>query len=90
MANGGHTRELEQMPAKRLDARHPGGQGGAGEGGRERATRHSSGGTRNYPPNPRWCPLAPLFLLSDSSLRYRSVSVPFGTSQRLRLSLLGL
>ena len=27
---------------------------------------------------PRWCPLAPLFLLSDSSLRYRSVSVPFG------------
>ena len=26
--------------------------------------------------------MAPLFLLSDSSLRYRSVSVPFGTSQR--------
>ena len=39
---------------------------------------------------PRWCPLAPLFLLSDSSLWYQSVSVPLGTSQRPSLSLLGL
>ena len=54
-------------------------------GGRSRPSARRSTGLA-----PRWRPLAPLFLLSDSSLWYQSVSVPLGTSQRPSLSLLGL
>jgi len=54
-------------------------------GGRSRPSARRSTGLA-----PRWRPLAPLFLLSDSSLWYRSVSVPLGTSQRPSFSLLGL